>query len=187
MNLKSLVLLSTVMFSGFFVYGETARAEEVCVITTAGDTVCGRPVKKKAAAAKRQEFKIENYVFTMKECARWYTGVYCEISITNNGAARNIRIVAKSQRSPAIIGMTDSLGTKYAEKGTYVQIGGTKGGDIDVELKPGKSYDLTLGFDNVTHIITKADELFLPIYVEDKPGLVRFTDVAIKPKSGERE
>jgi hypothetical protein len=154
MNLKSLVLLSSIIFSGFFMYEEPARAEDACVLTTDGNTVCGKLIKQqsvKQQSTKPQEFKINNYVFVMKECKR-YPGsslVGCEITITNKGATRDLKIIATSQRNPALISTTDSLGDKYSAKGSMVQIGGRSGSNIDVTLAAGKSYELTLVFDGV--------------------------------------
>lgn len=169
---------------------QTQPQQRTCVITDEGATVCGKPTtfKKKVSETNQrkqnmelaQEFRLDDYIFSLKKCQKFVQSAFCNITIVNNGAERNLKIIAKSQSDSSIMIMTDITGEEYRFEAKSLDLGERQ--DEAVTFKPtkGKSYDLVLHFKRVARSTNKAQKLLLPVTIDGTSRMVLFTNITME-------
>ncbi len=191
------ILTSLILVSSSIYINPAQSQQRACVITDEGTTVCGKPTtsKKKTQETTQdnqntesfQEFRLDNYVFSLKECKQFFTGsgmdAACKLTVVNNGTERKLSIIASSQRNPSIMNMTDTTGEKYTPRAWLVSVGEKRGEDVTFKTTSGNSYPISIQFRGVPRSVDKAQDLYLSISIDETPRLVHFTDVDIKPRT----
>jgi hypothetical protein len=163
--------------------------QRACVITDEGTTVCGKPTtpQKKANEINQekkntvppQEFRIDDYVFSLKKCQRFTPGAFCNITIVNNGAERNLKIIANSPSDSSIMIMTDITGEEYRFEAKSLDIGEKRDGAVTFKPTKGKSYDLVLHFKRVARSTLQTQKLLLPVTIDGTSRMVIFTNITM--------
>jgi hypothetical protein len=188
LTIQHTAILAGLTVASFQIFNTSAQAQQSsCVVTASGATICGKPASPiQAKPAKKsprlQGFKVDNYIFTLRECQRFLAGTYCSITVVNNGPDRDLDLVARIHQRPSIMMMTDATRTTYRYEANRIRIGETSDEAVGIRTVTNNSYDFTLEFDRTASSVSKADSIILVIYIDKNPRLVEFVNVMIKPK-----
>jgi hypothetical protein len=184
------IFTTLILASNSICINQAQSQQRTCVITDEGTTICGKPTtfKKKVNETTQlkqntefsQQFRLDDYIFSLKKCQKLVTSAFCNITIVNDGAERNLTIIANSQSDSSIMIMIDITGEEYRFEAKSLDIGERQ--DKTVTFKPtkGKIYDLVLHFKRVARSTNKAQKLLLPVTIDGTSRMVLFTNITME-------
>lgn len=145
--------------TNLFLFDRSARAEQGCVVTEEGATICGSTTPKKNKKQPSQsngsrKMVSNNLLVELQGCSRQDdTNIVCEFSITNKGERRSIDIFSLYSN------MIDSSGKAHKPLYTGLGSGGGVLGASISEAEPDIAYAASLTFKYVPQSINKAQLL----------------------------
>jgi hypothetical protein len=173
--LQTSVLASMVLTSFSLHINPASAQQRACVITTEGNTVCGKLTTSKKvskikqhSSSSRYRTEIDDFVFLLNGCRRNQETIKCYFTITNKGEERDLMIYPQGSK---IIGSG-----KESYLGSSLYIGGVTSIGSSTTMVKNYDYSAIITFENIPYKTTKAS-IFSIMFIGPSPA--RFFDVPL--------
>jgi hypothetical protein len=169
---QKLGTLTSVFLTSLLISSHPVAAQQACVVTDAGKVVCGRLQQSANESfpqnSDRQQ-EIEDFVFTFKACRRKGAVVNCELTITNKGKDRDLRLNGTTFYDPAKhTRIIDATGRQYSV--SNIESGGLKSqGYVSVKFAKDINYRTVLTFEEISNQISQVPLIELSVTYSDGP------------------
>jgi hypothetical protein len=158
-------------------FDRSARAEQGCVITEEGATICGNTTPKKSKKQPSQstgskKVLASNLLVELQKCSRQDdTNIVCQFTITNQGERGGLNLSSFSSS------MIDSNGQSHQALNSRLgSSGGVLGASLD-EAEPGVTYAASLTFQNVPQSVKKAQLLTVGALLNYRGSRIQFRNI----------
>jgi len=161
----------------------TAVPPKVCVMTSAGSVVCGKPVPSPSSSDNRSKPSSSNRIATargvtweLKQCVRQSNDdISCSFSLTTTDDRHN-----SSFSLGSVTKITDRQGHEYfASQGIFVDNKAGAGSYLSHEVQKGSTYDVSIDFAKIPTSVSDVNSLIVGGIDGWGNVEVKFNDVSI--------
>lgn len=166
--------------TNLFLFDRSASAEQGCVITEEGATICGSTTPKKSKKQPSQNTSsnktivANNLLVELQRCSRQDdTNIVCEFILTNKGERRSLDLYS------LFSAMIDSNGQSH--KALYSRVGSSGGilGASLYEAEPDIAYASSLTFKDIPQSVNKVQLLTIGAQLNYQSARIQFRNIQL--------